>query len=464
VDDLVRLLSDRLGATVEPGRTETRVVLDSADGGVRDAGMVLEMVRVVDGPTTLVVREWGRAATQLAIPVDDGPTTTAELPPRVKSQLTDLADGTPLRPVGEVQVAVHPLAVRDDEDKAVLRAYVDVTAAGTWVRLSHVRGYPKAAARGATAVAKLGLRPDAELVEHVYEAAPQIAPPPAAAAWVAVLQEQLDEITSHIEGAIAGDDPEELHDLRVAVRRSRSALRHAEHVLPPELVDCFRPELTELQRATGAARDLDVLLGDVSAEDDPELAPLRGLLRSRVEAATHELAATLRSDRTKALLADWLHTLHTLARSVDDEDADEWGRWPSEATRDAADVAAARIDRQRRRVLKRGRAVTKSSPPERLHELRKQGKELRYLLELFGSHVPDRATPKAVKALKGLQDVLGRFQDLTVQREELALLRDSLQPDARPAVDRLIARLVAQQEDDRDAFPERFERFAAAVS
>jgi CHAD domain-containing protein len=464
-DDLVHLLSDRLGATVEAGRIETRVVLDSADSRLRESGMVLELVQAVDGPASLVVRRWGRAATELAVPVDDRPTSTAELPPRLQAQLTDLPDGAALRAIGEVEVAVHSLAVRDDEQKAVLRAFVDVTASGTWIRLLHVRGYPKAAARATTAIAKLGLRPDAELVEHVYAAAPPPpAPVPAAAAWIAVLREQLDEITSHLPGAIAGEDPEELHDLRVAVRRSRSALRHAKGVLPPELVECFRPELTQLQQATGPARDLDVLRADVSAIGDVDLDPLRALLSSRAETARDDLVAMLSSDQTKALLEDWGQTLDALVAALDDDEADEWGRWPRHAHRDVVDVAATRIDRQRKRVLKRGNAVTETSPPERLHELRKQGKELRYLLELFGSYVPDRATPKVTKALKRLQDVLGHFQDLTVQRDELAHHRDSLPAEAQPAVDRLLDRMAAQQDDERHAFPKRFERFAETVS
>ena len=462
-DDLVHLLSDRLGATVEPGRIETRVVLDSDDSRLRGSGFVVEMVRTVDGPSSLVVRRWGRAATQLAIPIEDRPASIAELPARVQAQLTDLPDGATLRTIGEVEVAVHPLAVRDDEQKAVVRAYVDVTASGTWVRVAHVRGYPKAAARATSVIANLGLRPDSELVEQVYEAAPQRVPTSAAAAWIAVLRDQLDEITSHLPGAIAGEDPEELHDLRVAVRRSRSALRHAKGVLPSELLECFRPELTELQQATGAARDLDVLLADVSAQEDVDLAPLHSLLQTRAATTRDELVATLSSDQTKALLDDWGRTLDALAASVDDDDADEWGRWPKQANRDVVDVANARIDRQRKRVLKRGREITESSPPERLHELRKQGKELRYLFELFGSHVLDRATPKVVKALKRLQDVLGRFQDLTVQREELAHHRDSLPPDAQPAVDRLLDRMAEKQEEERLAFSKRFERFVEAV-
>src|SRR4029077_17207494 len=51
----------------------------------------------------------------------------------------------------------------------------------------------------------------------------------------------------------------------------------------------------------------------------------------------------------------------------------------------AAALAADRIDRAHRKVLKRGAAITPDSPPESLHDLRKRCKELRYLLEFFAS-------------------------------------------------------------------------------
>ena len=59
-----------------------------------------------------------------------------------------------------------------------------------------------------------------------------------------------------------------------------------------------------------------------------------------------------------------------------------------------------------------GSAIGSASPPEAFHELRKKGKELRYLLELFGSPLyPSEVVKPMIKALKALQDVLGRHQD-----------------------------------------------------
>ena len=72
-----------------------------------------------------------------------------------------------------------------------------------------------------------------------------------------------------------------------------------------------------------------------------------------------------------------------------------------------------------------GGAIDASSPAEAYHELRKKGKELRYLLELFGVPLfPDEVVKPMIKSLKALQDVLGRHQDREVQTAMLRSLRD----------------------------------------
>ena len=71
-------------------------------------------------------------------------------------------------------------------------------------------------------------------------------------------------------------------------------------------------------------------------------------------------------------------------------------------------------------MVKMGKAIDDDSPAEDLHELRKVGKELRYLLEFFVEPLPaPRSTKPFIKTLKGLQDQLGRFQDHEVQANAL---------------------------------------------
>jgi CHAD domain-containing protein len=118
-------------------------------------------------------------------------------------------------------------------------------------------------------------------------------------------------------------------------------------------------------------------------------------------------------------------------------------------------------------MVRMGDAIDESSPAEDYHELRKKGKELRYLLELFGAALyPVEVVKPMIRTLKDLQDVLGRHQDREVQ---VALLR-SLAPEvaradggeaALLAVGALIARLAEDEAAARGEFAGRFEEFAA---
>ena len=83
------------------------------------------------------------------------------------------------------------------------------------------------------------------------------------------------------------------------------------------------------------------------------------------------------------------------------------------------ELASHRITRVYRKMVKMGRAIDDDSPAEDLHELRKVGKELRYLLEFFSSLYPADVVKPFIKTLKGLQDQLGRFQDREVQANAL---------------------------------------------
>jgi CHAD domain-containing protein len=114
-----------------------------------------------------------------------------------------------------------------------------------------------------------------------------------------------------------------------------------------------------------------------------------------------------------------------------------------------------------------GNAIDSDSPAEDYHELRKKGKELRYLLELFGAPLyPREVVAPMVKALKALQDVLGRHQDREVQVAMLRSLRDELAErpggsGALMAMGALVARLEEDERAARAAFAESFDEFAS---
>jgi CHAD domain-containing protein len=280
-------------------------------------------------------------------------------------------------------------------------------------------------------------------------------------AVAAVLKDLLATIEGNFEGALDGRDPEALHDLRVAVRRTRAIQRELKGTFPKAPLAHFRAEFRWLQRATGAARDMDVyvhgfdsLRALLSTPARPDLQPPLALLVERRGRARLEMKRALRSERTTALLSEWRLLLEGLREPPQDERPD--------GARPIGELAGARISRLYRRMVRMGLAIRPSSPPEAYHELRKLGKELRYILELFGAPLyAEEVTGPMIKALKALQDVLGRHQDREVQAALLRSLEAELAPAPRRAVAVLVARLEQDQVNARTQFARRFARFSS---
>jgi CHAD domain-containing protein len=286
------------------------------------------------------------------------------------------------------------------------------------------------------------------------------------AAATAVLRRLLDVIGENTDGSISGEDPEHLHQLRIAVRRSRTVQRQLHRVFPPDELPGFRAEFRWLQQATGPARDLDVYL---EALDDlramlPEamrgdLDPLVPVLAHSRMAARADMARALRSVRAANLYDDWDRLLESMVeRSAHDRPA---------AARPIGAVAGKRIRKVYKRIVVMGRAIGPSSPAGDYHEVRKKGKELRYLLELFGVKLFNEETvAPLVKSLKALQELLGRHQDREVQ---IAMLRSSVEEVATlpgggaacMAMGVLVDRLRSDEQAARDEFAERFAELAA---
>jgi CHAD domain-containing protein len=387
------------------------------------------------------------------------------------------------------------LAVLDDERKTVVRLALEETAlVGSdgpdtalrpRLRITGIRGYGKELASVHDAlVGELGFKPaDQPLLDEAGRAAggvpgglptkvdvPLTPDRRSDAAAVVVLRAMLEVIEANLDGTIADIDSEFLHDFRVSVRRSRSVQRELKRVFAPDDLAHYRAEFRWLQQATGDVRDLDVhvlefdamraLVGGRGSEfmrDD--LDPLLRVLRARRVKARRAMVRALRSQRTATLLSGWGSFLDGLEAMSEDERPD--------AARPIGEVSGERIRKVYRRMVTMGDAIDEASPAEAYHELRKKGKELRYLLELFGVPLfPDEVVKPMIKTLKALQDVLGRHQDREVQ---ISLLR-SLGPEvgeapggqaALMAIGALVARLGEDERAARGEFAGRFAEFAS---
>jgi CHAD domain-containing protein len=281
------------------------------------------------------------------------------------------------------------------------------------------------------------------------------------AAAAAVLRRLLEVVADNLEGALVGEDVEFLHQLRIAVRRSRTVQRQFKGVFPALELPGFRSDFRWLQQATGEVRDLDVYVEEFAdlSQLVPEhlrgdLEPLALVLAGHRLAARQTLVSTLRSPRLQELLRDWERLLELLVElPVEDRHA---------ARRSIGSLTGERVVAVYERMLAMGAHIDADSPAESYHELRKKGKELRYLLELFGQRLfAEDVVDPFVRSLKGLQDLLGRHQDREVQVSMLHSLAGEVAalpggPAACMAMGVLVDRLAADERAARREFAERF--------
>jgi CHAD domain-containing protein len=459
-----------------------RTFYDTFDGRLRAAGLaaIHERGRFAVGNRSIECPQ--PPDRLLAIELSPGPLREALLP---------IVDVRALLPIAHVRSRLRALNVLDDERKTVVRMALEEPASVTVngrrtslrarLRLEGVRGYDEELRRVCDVLERdLGLAPaDETLLDEAVKAsggAPRAIPSKprvdlasdqqADTAAVTVLSRLRAVIESNLDGVIADLDSEFLHDFRVAIRRSRAVQRELKGVFPEAELEHFRGEFRWLQRSTGEARDLDVWLlefDDIAVlvpwEMRADLEPLRTVVRRRRLLVRAEMVTLLQSQRLGRLREDWAAFLERLVEMPRD------GR-PS-AARPIIEVAGERTATVYRRMVKMGREIDTSSPPEAFHELRKKGKELRYLLELFGTSLyPSDVVTPMIKGLKALQDVLGRHQDREVQIASLRALREEVAalPEgaaASMAMGALVVRLREDEHAARKEFAPRFEAFAS---
>jgi adenylate cyclase len=246
-----------------------------------------------------------------------------------------------------------------------------------------------------------------------------------AAAFNRIALACLDHLQRNHAGAIASDDPEYIHQMRVATRRLRAALRLFAPLLPPGFADPAVVPLRELMGVLGQARDLDVLLAEIAEPvlqalpDEPRLAALVGIITERRFDRRRAAIDFLRAPRFGALVLELLETLHDLTPPP------KVGAGGTALN--LAGFATDRLRRLRGKVLRLAARARIDDPPT-LHALRIGIKRLRYALEFFAPLAAPKAMRRLLGQLAALQDMLGQINDLANAGE---LLMDCAGSDAR---------------------------------
>jgi len=473
---LLGVLARRLTLDVGRASTTDRVLLDTFDARLRAAGLRADWPARRAARRRMTLREPGMPPR--TADVDDAPAVgLADLPAGpLRDRLAPVLEERALIALARVRSRVLRAAVLNADAKTVVRLaiehpVVDGAALPGRLVVEPVRGYERDFDRVVgrlreglglaeadvplfdAAVTAAGGKPEGVQSKVAFEPEPGTRSDVAAGQVLLLL---LEVAEANVQGVLDDLDTEFLHDLRVSVRRARSVLRELEGVHPPRPWAQLRTELKWVQTVTGPLRDLDVQLlewDEVAGARGDELAPLLKLLERRRAAELARVRRALRSRRFAAALEAWRAL--ALTPPADDTEDRPRAALPIEA------VAADRIRKVYRRMIRDGDRIDDDSPDEDLHELRKRGKELRYLLELFGSPFPKSVVRPLVSTLKDLQEVLGRFQDRAVQIDLLHEVRDELrdEPATLMALGSLLDALVADQHAARAEFAATFDHF-----
>jgi CHAD domain-containing protein len=475
----------------ESAYSVVRTFVDSFDWRLHSGGVTL-WAEQKDGNTRICQNGIPKAPT-ISRFVTTGltPVFPVDLPPgAIQKTVAKLLGVRVLLPQVEVESRVSSLRLLDAEEKTVLRVLIERSGSrvpgkgkyvpcGSSIRLLPVRGYPKPFAR----ISKI-LRDEFGLStagDSLFEQALRVIGREAGGyssklsfsfdsqmrsdlAAKQIHLYLLDIVEANIPGVKADLDSEFLHDMRVAVRRTRSALTQIKGVFFDDEIDKFKSRLAWVGQVTGSTRDMDVyLLGFDNYQNSlpkrfrQDLDPLYAFLEEHQKVEHQILVKKINSPHFRKLLKEWRIFLKMPVKQND---------LPPNAATPIVHLANKRIYKMFELVLKQGLAITAKSPAEDLHELRKDCKKLRYLIEFFQALYPAKKVSLLIKPLKNLLDNLGNFQDLEVQADKIReYARQMVEQGETPhdtllAMGMLVDSLLRRQQQVRIEFAERFASFS----
>ena len=478
---VLSVLTDHLGLRLLTLDEGERSWLETASGALEADGTTLEFRRPTgDGTPSLIWAAENRVLVSDPCVSSTPPVQGSDLPASPAfGRLASLLDGAELVVASTVSSQIAVLACLDDEEKTTARVVFDRTETLDGVALPMLlevlplRGYEDEASKLEKKLKRsVALAPTKSSMKELArkgsgsvgrdgDANALVPSMSAAAAWRSVFQTLTESMTQSFAGVLSGNDPEDLHAFRVAVRRIRTILQDGDDVVDPESRDRFRHEYRWLGDVTTPTRDADVhliefpvLAAMLPSSRNAELDAFDDVLLRHRTACHAAMVVELRSLRRAEFGTAWLSFL---------ADDDAWTGCGVEADEPVTRVVLRRVEKAHRQLVKSGRKISKKSPAISLHELRKEGKRLRYLLECFGPLFDQAQLAVALRPLRELQDVLGEFQDTEVQANALRELAGELQladeHDTNKAIKAVIGQLGVRGADARAAFTKTFGRF-----
>jgi CHAD domain-containing protein len=488
-DDLLATVKHKFRHHAEPPRMLQRTWYDSFDWRLYAINSTLEDTR--DGNEhTLVWRTLKGNQSDSRLKLQKAPGFVRDLPPgHFRDRLEPVLEMRELTPKFRIRSRVNTLRILNKDEKTVAWVVVEehtlprqkglsTGKLDKRVSVNAVRGFPKPSAEVAKLLQQQGLSPaQGDLMQTAlsmfgetpggYSSKLNLTLDPdmrADQASKLILHRLLDIMLQNEAGTRTGTDTEFLHDYRVAIRRTRSALSQIKAVFPKQIVDRYKTEFAWLGQITSPSRDLDVYLltfdeyrDSLPVHMQADIEPLREFLIRHQKLENTALVKAMDSARYRRLIENWRNFL--------DQPVNERTTLKN-AGRPILEVACARIWRIYRVAIREGNAIDANSPAEALHDLRKTCKKLRYLMEFFQSLYSSSDIKELIRVLKTLQDNLGDFQDYEVQVSTLKkfshqmVAEGQVPPDTLLSMGVLIDGLERRQHQAREEFSDRYHRFS----
>lgn len=420
------------------GQAEELIWLDTPDGALAGRGVALQQDRR------------GERRLLHILPAAGAPWLPGTLPPDAAAEEDGATapgnDAAALRPVAAFSGRRATLSLAAGRDAAPLRLVLltgrlRAVAAERPVARLILSGAPEpvlSLARALAAELPL-LPPSAALAEEGRALAHgEVAPRPrrrgppdlggaetVEAALLAALGHLLEVMLHQAPLCRVEAGPEGVHQMRVALRRLRTALKAFRPATRCATVEEFEAGLKALAGRLGEARDLDVFLDGIGARV-AEAFPGEKRIAALLKAVEARRAAAYRALRAEALDApDFrllaLDGMALLLRRPWREETEGAPERTALLDQPLRCFAARLLDKRWRRLRAHGEAIA-TLAPEALHALRLEAKRLRYTAELFVALWPGKPARRLLKRLAALQDALGMANDAAVARVLVAAL------------------------------------------
>lgn len=279
-----------------------------------------------------------------------------------------------------------------------------------------------------------------------------------------LLAQVLEVMERNEAGIEANQNPEFLHQFRIAVRRCRSIMGEIKQVIPVRILKRIQCNLSWLNQVTGPGRDIDIYLQNfsnyqsgLSADIQNDLDPFREHLLKHKKYEYIKLVQAIHSPRYfrfKIFLRNY-SSRPTVKRTL-----------LANAKAPVSVNCEKRIWHVFQRVIKTGAHITKHSKDEVLHDMRKMCKKLRYLLEFCQHSYPENDVARLIHELKQLQDCLGEFQDHSVEiistqdfTQQMRIGND-INEKTEQAINCLLDKLQKKQHKERKKFKKAYATFS----